>query len=164
MYTMTHAMRIRRDPEYICAIIEHGGQMALDAGAGMFGFAATPRPHERSTIDPLKMRTWVGGACGIVDRRIRFDEALVVAEDIDASFQSVALTHLCIRDERWGFIHDRWTAGGLSGRRTTENIAASYARLRRKWGDDAFYQPTDAYHGRKTGQGVTVRMNLPLNA
>lgn len=144
-----------KKPEDLLAIIAHTARLALDAGVHVFGYARTPRPHERRANDPFAFRRVVeANAMGVIGNSMRFDTDCIVAEDFDFCLQAVEKDRILLQDTRYAWVFDRWTVGGLAVIRTTESVKRSHDYLSKKWGRGIIVPHTR----RATGQGVRVNI------
>lgn len=136
IYTMSMHYQKHYDVEYMVRVLERTEGMAIDAGAGIFGFAHTPRPQERDTFRPFSLRGWVNcRSIGIIDPDLRFDPFLTAKEDFDICLQSLQKNRIVWMDKRYVFLCEHWTnAGGLQETRTTATEEKDNAYMRRKWG------------------------------
>jgi len=123
------------DPDHCREIVEHTARLALDMGAGVFGYAHTPNPRERNAHHPYGLRRWSGGqALGIVDPELRFDPSFRISEDVDLCLESVARTGLALQDTRFCFVAEHYTPGGIAAIRTHQTRLNMIDKLIAKWG------------------------------
>ena len=54
------------DPDYCLSVIESTFNAAHGAGAGLFAWSNSPRPHMRSSAYPWALRGFVAGVFGVV--------------------------------------------------------------------------------------------------
>jgi hypothetical protein len=135
-YGMTTHSRKSHDPIYIKDVMVHVAQLAIDAGAGVFGFPRNIRYSQRTAMLPFSLRRWVDGCCmGVIDRELRYDEKVIGKDDFDLCIQVLHKKRIVWLDERWSTIGQHWKlTGGLTTQRTTETEREDVAYLQRKWG------------------------------
>jgi len=145
------------DPEHMLDVLANTGRLALDCGSTVFGYALTPRPMERQAYKPFSFRGRLDeAACGITDRTFRFDESLKVSTDIDATFESIRRSRLCLVDNRYSWLHERWSRGGLSADRTAEVTRGAIRYLQAKWGKGM----VELKPGKGSKSGMSLRVRL----
>jgi hypothetical protein len=135
-YMSSRATRFNRNPDYIRAVIGHVGQCAVDAGAGLFGFATQPKPQERASNRPFKLRKWVSAqGMGMIDRSLKFDPNLRLKEDLDMSIKNLQKNRIVWSDERWCMYTEHWSnSGGLQPVRTSDREDEAFGYILDKWG------------------------------
>jgi hypothetical protein len=137
IHLMTKHFQPIRDPDHILDVIHHVGQICVDMGVGVFGWAHDPKPERRFGTSVAGLRAWVRGcAQGIVDPHLRFDEQLSCGEDFDICVQSLYRTRMCWQDRRWTFVAKAWELPGGMRRVRTDSVAKrDVAYMQMKWGN-----------------------------
>lgn len=148
-YIMKYAPINIDNPWHMLEILQNTARLALDAGSPLFGYAPTPRPIERKVWMPFDFRGRLEDSVGgYTDRRIRYDEMVMVNTSIDAMLESIRLSRLCLTDLRYSWNHDRWTTGGLAAYRTKGRIEQTARYLQAKWGRGVVEFQKKARHDR----------------
>lgn len=133
-YTDVTYRRIKSGDNWI-RIIENCAQMAVDAGANVFGFSQTCDVRKYQPFRPFMLNTWIGSVIGVVGREIQFDRNLWLRADADFCLQNLLKYRIVWLDNRYGFVGDRLkTVGGNSSHRTKERDDNEIQYLRGKWG------------------------------
>ncbi|MBC8280450.1 MAG: hypothetical protein H8E48_06665 [Chloroflexi bacterium] len=155
IYTMTLHPKKHLELQYMMEVLEQTQNMAIDAGAGVFGFAHTPNPRERNTFVPFTLRGWVNcRSIGIIDPELRFDDNLHAKEDFDICLQSLQKHRIVWCEMRWVFVCEHWsTQGGLQEVRTTATQKFDEDYLIEKWGTKVMRAGGKT---RKTGMSLSV--------
>ena len=126
------------DPERLLHTIWAGLVMALDLGAGLFGFNWTPKPYGRTALQPFLLRNPVQGCfLAVCDRELRIHGDLHTDEDSDTNLMALHRTSLILTDQRWWNI-DRGDGmgrmhGGMADVRTDAQQRIDLAKMERYW-------------------------------
>lgn len=141
-------------------ILHNTAHLSLELGSPVFGYASTLNPLHTSALKPFQLRGRIDeSVIGITDKTLRWDENLSVSTDVDITFESIKRSRLAFVDNRYGWEHDRWTAGGLSSQRTVEVTNANLKYLQDKWGRK-FIRPFKDKTKSKSGLSVSVKLNV----
>jgi hypothetical protein len=142
VYMFSRSVRYNHNPDYIRAVIGHVGQCAVDAGAGLFGFATQPKPQERSTNNPFMLRKWISAqGLGITDRSLKFDPNLRLKEDLDIALANLQKNRIVWCDERWCMYSEHWSnRGGLQVVRTYDREEEAFDYIVDKWGSGVVHR------------------------
>lgn len=138
----TAARRMMRfGPEYITDgahlmdILASTARLALDMRSTIFGYLTNPVPMQRNAYKPFDLRGRVDSSIhGCIDPTFSWDEHLIVSSDIDATLESIRRSRLALVDNRYGWLHERWTRGGLAKFRSSDTAEKSLRYLEQKWG------------------------------
>lgn len=129
------------DPAVIMQIIENAGDMAVNIGAGYFGFNQSMRPYAFSPFQPIKFSAWVGTAVGIIGKDVHYDTAFSLHDDFDFSMQQLLKKRIIFCDQRFHFssVERLRNKGGNTKFRSPEREQAEIKLLKQKWGDYMSY-------------------------
>lgn len=123
------------DPQVAMAVLERTAILAGDAGCRVFGFNQAWDVRKYNPFKPFVLNGWTGGIIGFVGRDLRYDTSLLLRADIDFCLQSLQRHRIVMIENRWLFVHDRFTgAGGNALQRSSARHEKEIAYLRRKWG------------------------------
>jgi len=123
------------DPSMMLALLEQLARMALDSGVWMFGYPPQPM-YLLATSVPFSWRHFVSGhACGYT-RKLEFDLNITSVDDRDMFLQCIEGARIVLRDNRYYWVHDQKTEGGLKEVRDAagEPYKPFVDLLRAKWG------------------------------
>lgn len=135
---------------------------AADIGTGTFWYQQSPRPQERSTLQPFRLRTWGrGDLYGTLDPELRCDPQTASCEDMDLCLQTLAKHKVLWMDMRYFIIclvgRGRGLPGGDSGVISKQEIESGFTYLARKWGTDVIR----IGDGKKRGMGYQIQLRIP---
>lgn len=163
--------RSKRDPQVAWEVLENAAVCAADAGCGLFGFNQNSNPIHYKPFEPFKVATWVGTVFGFVgDHGLRFDERLVMHQDVDVSLQALQVHRILWVDDRFCFINKRLTnRGGLTGMRSAEAYQLAHDRLLTKWAGcvelrTTTRDPRSVKQGKKKSGTVMTVLKVPRKA
>jgi len=163
-HTMVRRVDDRRTAEEILNVCVSEAVTAIDLPTGLFFFQQSPRPQERSSLEPFVLRRWGRtDLFGVTDPDMRFDERLLDCEDLDLSLQCIAKHRMLWMDMRFFVItsdpegRGGNSVGGSAGVSTTETIKSSYKYLARKWGSAV----VRIGMGVKRGNGYAISISIP---
>ena len=128
--------RFTREPQTIAAILQNAEQCARDVGAHLFGFNREPDVRKYSPFQPFTLRGWADCVVGVIGRDVLpKPRRRVCGGSVDWFLRGMAHDRIVWIDNRFSFIHDRFTGeGGNSINRSEEQWAADLADLRADWG------------------------------
>lgn len=119
----------------IQTIVERTARCAKEAGARVFGFAQMGHPLDYRPMKPFGLCTWVGGLVGVIGRELAFDTRLLLRADIDFCLKSLAKDRIVWVDDRYCFVHKRFTGkGGNNSSRSAARHEEEIEILKQKWG------------------------------
>ena len=129
------SLKVRRlSPEEMAAMVENTAYCAHGAGARLFGWHQRSDPRLLQRNDPFGVNHWVGGAVGVIGKKVRWDELLKCKCDIDATMTELMENRLVWNEARFCFLQERdKNLGGNSLIRSAERIAAEKRYLKNKW-------------------------------
>jgi len=142
----------------------HDALVAREMPTGAFGYALGGRPQQRRVYDPFHLRKCALGGCfGILDKELRYDENLLVHEDVDFSLQVIAKYKVMLRDDRWFAVQYAaenravGTPGGLSEVRCEEVTTWTARYLQSKWGKSVVDPGRSGWQGKVDG-GLIIKV------
>jgi hypothetical protein len=130
------------DPARIYQVIERMAVMARDARTPLFVTLGVPDIRKYKRSDPFSLfATLKIGAYGLLlDNDLRFDERMLMKQDIDMCLQVLLNHRFFIQDNRYSFYYrpTMGNKGGVASYRTREKEEQMMAILRKKWGEQMF--------------------------
>ena len=146
------------NPADVAAIFWESYISASDIGAGVFGYCFTANPRTRASWIPVWLRSWVKDVTGVIDRSLKYDPSLFLAEDIDLCLQAQLRPHQRIlwKDDRFApHVGKSWNYGGIAATRTEERRHDSYAMINKKYGRNTISEKFST----TTGHRINVSVN-----
>lgn len=161
-FSYSHRVIAYNSAEPIMNILVAEAIAAADVPTGLFFFQQSPRPQERSALEPFVLRRWGrADVLGILDPELRFDEMLWDCEDLDISLQCIQKYHVLWMDMRYFVMTATGRGGNLvggsAGVSTKQTIKESYERLQHKWSDYVIR----IGEGKQRGEGYGVAVHIP---
>jgi hypothetical protein len=155
--------RRRNDPDDILTALTNAANCAIDAGAGLFGFAANANPVIYEPGRPIKLSRWIGNPWGWVrGHGLVSDDRLTLMGDLDLSLQSLLKHRIIWCDARFAFgAFALSNQGGAAFSRSAEAFEKERAILKQKWGGYVHFD-TEAVHSSeryKKGLPATTMMS-----
>lgn len=133
------------EPARIYQVIERMAVMAKDSGSPLFVTLGIPdiRKYKRSEPFSLFSTLKIGAYGLLVDNDLRFDERMVMKQDIDMCLQVLLNHRFFIQENRYSFYYRPTmnNKGGVASYRTRDKEMKMMELLRKKWGDTAFNNP-----------------------
>lgn len=132
-----------KDPAMIERIVAVTAQCAKDAKCRVFGFNQAWDVRKFRPYKPFALNTWMGGVVGVIGRQLRYDTSLKLRADIDFCLQSLLKDRITWQDQRYSFVHKRWTGqGGNNTMRSEERHQLEMDYLKKKWGGYISFEET----------------------
>jgi hypothetical protein len=126
------------DPVKVTQIVEMVALCALDAGCELFTLGSNSIDVRKYQANkPFSLNTMIsGGVTGLIGRRIRYDDNLMIKSDADISLQHLMWNRILWMDNRWSYMPTRvMNKGGNNQYRTDERLSREMEYLKQKWGD-----------------------------
>lgn len=134
LYNFSGDLTRECDMDEVAHAVEACCQMATDAGAGIFGFNQKDIRQFNPT-NPFSLTGWVGGAIGVCNTGVKWDENLRCKCDIDACLRELMIRRIIWKDNRYGFVQKRDSnTGGNALNKTSEQVERELSYLQAKWG------------------------------
>ena len=130
------------DPEMLRRVIENGVAMLQDAEKTMFTYAISPKPLDFQPGNPIKLGFALPAGAWIINgRKFRFDERLIVRDDLDFALQVLLEDRYAICDTRFCWVCGEYqnVEGGLQCVRTSEAEKHDKETLYKKWGREILF-------------------------
>jgi len=130
------------DPASLRAVIENGVMMLQDSDKPMMSYAISPNPMEFQAGNPIKLGFALPAGAWIINgRKYRFDENIIVRDDIDFALQVLLDDRFAICDTRYCWICGEYQKedGGLQCVRTSEAEEHDKKYLYNKWGREILF-------------------------
>lgn len=161
-YSYTLKLTRLQRPDQVVPRLVMNALCAAEMPTGSFWFQQSPRPQERTSLQPIRLRAWGrGDLFGIVDEELRFDPATISCEDMDYAFQTISKYGGLWMDMRYLVIclvgRGRGLTGGDAGVVSKKEIDEGYSYLARKWGSDI----VRIGEGKKRGLGYQISVKIP---
>lgn len=133
--------RTYHDPQVAARIVATTAICAKDAGCKVFGFNQAWDVRKFRPYKPFQLNTWVGGVVGVIGKERRYDISLKLRADIDFCLQSLLKDRIVWSEQRYSFVHKRWSGrGGNAEMRSEERHKQEMEYLQKKWGKYVSFQ------------------------
>lgn len=148
-------------------LVEHYVILAKDWGCGMFSFGLNSDRLSYDEFAPFRTHAYMDGAFQgfIRNDGLRYDEDLIIKEDVDMFLQQIKKYHKALRIEKYYLKKKSFEGtGGCQEFRSSEEEKREFKMMQKKWGSDIIRpnKPTATKSSSIRGMGGAIKLNLPL--
>lgn len=136
-----YRLRAYKKPDEAMQIVENAAEIAKTIGSRLFGFGQSADVKAFKPQDPIRFNGWIGSLVGVVGRDVRWDSALTLRGDIDASLKTLLKHRIIYQDTRFYFETGKrfLNKGGNAVHRSAERERKELAYLKGVWGRYVYF-------------------------